>query len=33
MCRKTKIKLFRFLSGLTTAAMVVTVIGRAIAYR
>jgi hypothetical protein len=33
MCKKTKIKLFRLLCEVTTAAMVVTLIGRAISYR
>jgi hypothetical protein len=33
MCRKTKIKLFRLLAELTTAAMVVTLIGRAISLK
>lgn len=33
MCRKTKIKLFRLLAEVTTAAMVVTLVGRAFVMR
>jgi hypothetical protein len=33
MCRKTKIKLFRLLVEFTTAAMFVTLVGRAIPFK
>jgi hypothetical protein len=33
MCRKTKIKLFRLLAEFTTAAMVVTLVGRALSLK